>query len=148
MLVVIDTNVLYQALRSQLGASFYILSLIRNNKISLALSVQVFNEYEDVLTRPSSLKDLKLTREDIIKVLQFIAFIGKSYITYFLFRPNLEDESDNIFIELSIASNSNYLITNNVRDFTTKAELKFQDLKVITPSDFVKIWRNKYESKG
>ncbi|MBN2159129.1 MAG: putative toxin-antitoxin system toxin component, PIN family [Spirochaetes bacterium] len=148
MLVVIDTNVLYQALRSQLGASYYILSLIRNNKISLALSVQVFNEYEDVLTRPSSLKDFNLTREDIIKVLQFIAFIGKSYTTYYLFRPNLQDENDNIFIELSIASNSNYLITNNVRDFTTKSELKFQDLKVITPSDFVKIWRKKYESKG
>ena len=148
MLVVVDTNVLYQALRSQLGASYYILSLIRNNKISLALSIQIFNEYEEVLKRPSSLKDLNLNKEDINKVLQFIAFIGKPYITYFLFRPNLQDERDNIFIELFIASNSNYLITNNVRDFTTKSELKFQDLKVITPTDFVKLWRNKYESKS
>ena len=148
MLVVIDTNVLYQALRSKLGASFYILSLIRSNKISLALSIQVFNEYEEVLNRPSSLKDLKLTQDDISKVLQFIAFAGKPYTTYYLFRPNLKDESDNIFIELSIVSNCNYLITNNVRDFTKKSELKFQDLKVITPSDFIKMWRKKYENKS
>jgi putative PIN family toxin of toxin-antitoxin system len=148
MLVVIDTNVLYQALRSQIGASFYILSLVRNNKISLALSVPVFNEYEDVLNRPSSLKDLNLTRDDIHDVLQFIAFVGKPYATYYLFRPNLEDESDNMFVELSIAANSNYLITNNVRDFTVKSDLKFQDLKIITPSDFVKMWRKKYEIKS
>ncbi len=148
MLVVIDTNVLYQALRSQLGASYYIFSLIRNNKISLALSVQVFNEYEEVLSRPSTLKDLNLTYNDIDKVLQFIAFVGKPYTTYYLFRPNLKDESDNIFIELSIVSNCNYLITNNVRDFTIKSELKFQDLKIITPSDFVKMWRKNYESKS
>jgi len=148
MLVVVDTNVVYQALRSSLGASFYILSLIRNNKISLALSMQVFNEYEDVLKRPSTIKDLKLSFGDIEKILQFIAFIGKPYTTYYLFRPNLKDESDNMFIELAIVSNCNYLITNNVRDFTTKSELKFQDLKVITPSDFVKMWRKNHESKS
>jgi putative PIN family toxin of toxin-antitoxin system len=148
MLVVIDTNVLYQALRSNSGASFYILSLIRSNKILLALSIQVFNEYEEVLNRPSSLKDLKLTHDDIIKVLQFISYVGKPFTTYYLFRPNLKDESDNIFIELSIVSNCNYLITNNVKDFTTKSELKFQDLKVITPSDFIKMWRKNYESKS
>jgi predicted nucleic acid-binding protein len=72
--------------------------------------------------------------------------LNKPYTTYYLFRPNLKDESDNIFIELAIASNCNYLITNNVRDFTTKSELKFQDLKILTPSDFVKMWRKEYES--
>lgn len=148
MLVVIDTNVMYQALRSHLGASFYILSLIRNSRISLALSMQVFNEYEDVLKRPSTLKDLNLTSGNIDKVLQFLAFIGKPYTTFYLFRPNLEDESDNIFVELAIVSNCNYVITNNVRDFTVKSELKFKDLKIINPSDFVKMWRKNYESKS
>ncbi len=148
MVIVLDTNVLYQALRSQYGASYYILSLIRNNKVSLASSIQVFNEYEEVLKRPSSLKDLKLNNDDTEKVLQFIAFIGKPYTTYYVFRPNLEDESDNIFIELSIAGNCDYLITNNVRDFTIKSELIFQDLKIITPAEFVKLWRKDYESKS
>lgn len=145
MLVTLDTNVLYQALRSNSGASFYILSLIRNNKISLAVSIQVFNEYEEVLKRPKSLSDLKLSKEDIEAILKFIAYIGKPYVTYFLFRPNLIDENDNMFVELALTSNCDYLITNNVKDFTRKAELKFEDLSIITPADFVKMWRKKYE---
>jgi len=146
MIIVLDTNVLYQALRGNNGASFIILSLIRDNKISLALSIPVFNEYEKVLTRPTSLKDLNLSLSDIEKVLKFIAYIGRPYTTYFLFRPNLLDESDNIFIELSLASNCDFLITSNVKDFTTKSELKFDDLTIITPSEFVKLWRKRYES--
>jgi putative PIN family toxin of toxin-antitoxin system len=146
MIIVLDTNVLYQALRGNNGASFFILSLIRDNKISLALSIPVFNEYEKVLSRPSSLKDLNLSLSDIEKVLKFIAYIGRPYTTYFLFRPNLLDESDNIFIELSLVSNSDFLITSNVKDFTTKSELKFDDLTIITPSEFVKLWRKRYES--
>jgi len=146
MLLVLDTNVLYQALRSSSGASHYILSLIRNNKASLALSIPVFNEYQKVLTRTTSLKDLNLTRSDIDKILRFIAYIGKPYTNYFLFRPNLIDEYDDIFVELSIVSNCNYLITSNIKDFTVKSELKFDDLNIITPSDFVKLWRKNYES--
>jgi putative PIN family toxin of toxin-antitoxin system len=146
MMIVMDTNVLYQALRSNNGASYFILNLIRENKISMALSIQVFTEYEDVLKRPKSLKDLKLNTEDINKVLRFIAFIGRPFDIYFLFRPNLKDEKDNIFIELTLVSNSNYLITNNIKDFTVKNELKFDDLLVITPADFVKLWRKKNEN--
>ncbi len=146
MLIVMDTNVLYQALRSSLGASHFILNLIRNIDISLAISIPVFNEYKKVLTRSSSLKDLKLDKSDIDKVLRFITYIGKPYSTYFLFRPNLQDEYDNIFVELAIASNCNYLITSNIRDFNIKADLKFDDLTVITPTDFVKLWRKNNES--
>ncbi|HNU90828.1 MAG TPA: putative toxin-antitoxin system toxin component, PIN family [Spirochaetota bacterium] len=146
MIVVLDTNVLYQALRGSNGASFFILSLIRDNKISMALSIPVFNEYEKVLTRPASLKDLNLSLSDIEKVLKFVAYIGRPYTTYFLFRPNLLDESDNIFVELSLVSNCDFLITSNVKDFTTKSELKFDDITIITPSEFVKVWRTKNES--
>jgi len=146
MLVVLDTNVVYQALRSREGASSYILSLIRDTKLALAVSVHVFNEYAKVLTRPASLKDLELTKVDIDKVLRFIAYIGKPYATYFQFRPNLQDESDNIFVELALASNCDYLITNNVKDFTVKSDLKFDDLNIITPVDFVRMWRKEHES--
>ncbi|TAL37009.1 MAG: putative toxin-antitoxin system toxin component, PIN family [Spirochaetes bacterium] len=146
MRVTIDTNVMYQALRSTSGASHFILTLVRNNKLALALSIPVFNEYRKVLSRPPSLDDLGLSKSDIEKVLRFIAYIGKPCSTYFLFRPNLQDESDNIFVELSIASNSDYLITSNTRDFTVKADLKFDDLHVITPAEFVKLWRERNES--
>ena len=70
------------------------------------------------------------------------AYIGKIFEIYFLLRPNLKDEKDNKIVELAVTSQSNYLITSNIRDFKN-AELKYEQLKIITPSEFVKMWRNK-----
>ncbi len=70
-----------------------------------------------------------------------ITYIGKTFEIYFLFHPNLKDEKDNMIVELAITSQSDYLITSNIRDFKN-AELKFDELKVITPGEFVKMWRN------
>ena len=97
MTLVIDTNVLYQALRNKNGASHFILNLIRNRKIRMALSVPVFTEYQDVLSRKKSLKEFGLNLEDIQAVIEFIAYIGIPYSNFFTFRPNLRDENDNIF---------------------------------------------------
>ena len=61
MIVTIDTNVIYQALRSSAGASYRILRLIREGMIRVTLSHQVLLEYEAVLTRESSLKAFNLS---------------------------------------------------------------------------------------
>lgn len=141
MLLTLDTNILYQVLMSKTGASYFILQQVRNRKIQIALSVPVFFEYQDVLTRDKSLKDFELKLNDVESFLRFIAYIGKTFEIYFLLRPNLKDEKDNKIVELAVTSQSNYLITSNIRDFKN-AELKFDELKVITPSEFVKMWRN------
>lgn len=78
MLVTLDTNILYQALMSNAGASYFILQLVRNRKIQIALSVPVFSEYQDVLTRKNSLDDFELEIVDIDKILRFIAYGGKT----------------------------------------------------------------------
>ncbi len=142
MLITLDTSILYQALMSKTGASYFILQQVRNRKIQIALSVPVFLEYQDVLTRDKSLKDFELTLNDVEKFLRFIAYIGKPFEIYFLLRPNLKDEKDNKLVELAVTSQSDYLITSNIRDFKD-AELKFDQLKIITPAEFVKMWRDK-----
>lgn len=141
-MITLDTNIIYQALKSSSGASFYILQQVRERRIQIALSVPLFEEYEDVLKREKSLDDLELDVEDIDKFLRFIAWVGKPYKSYFLFRPNLKDEKDNMVVELAIASQSDYLVTSNVKDFDN-AELRFDQLKVVTPAEFVKLWRSK-----
>lgn len=141
MLVILDTNVIFQALYSQEGASHFILGLIRRQKIKMALSMKVFTEYEAVLKRKKTLKLIELVEEDVEKVLTFLAFMGRPFDTYFLFRPNLKDEDDNIFVELALASNARFLITNNTKDFKRNTQLKFMDFEVVTPAEFVKMWR-------
>lgn len=144
MIVTLDTNVVYQAMRSNAGASYYIFNLIREREINIALSIPVFTEYQEVLLRNGSLSDLGLSKKDIVSVLRFIAYIGIPFNTYYLFRPNLKDEDDNIFIELAVSSNSQFLITNNVKDFNN-SELIFDDLEIVTPADFIKYWRAHHE---
>lgn len=145
MLVILDTNVVFQALYSLEGASHFIMSLVRSQKIKLALSMKVFAEYEAVLKRKKNLKLLELTETDIGDVLTFLAFVARPFETYFLFRPNLKDEDDNIFVELALASNAKFLITSNSKDFKRNTQLKFGDFGVVTPAEFVKMWRKENE---
>lgn len=145
MLVILDTNVVFQALYSQDGASHFILGLVRSQKIKLALSMKVFTEYEAVLKRKKNLKLMDLTEEDVEKALTFLAFMGRPFDTHFLFRPNLKDEDDNIFVELALASNARFLITSNTKDFKRNAQLKFVDFEVVTPAEFAKRWRKENE---
>ena len=56
---------------------------------------------------------------------------------YFSWRPNLPDEADNHIVELAVAGGAIMIITNNARDFRA-SELRFPNLRIVTPREFVK----------
>ena len=145
MIVTLDTNVMYQALYSRNGASFYILQLVRTRQIELALSVPVYMEYQDVLHREKSLTALGLVKTDVDAFLRLVAYLGKPHDIFYLWRPNLRDEADNMLLELAVASRSQWLITNNVRDFLVGNELRHDGLLIGTPTQFVRQWRQENE---
>lgn len=142
--ITLDTNIIFQALYSSAGASHAILQMIRTGEIQLAVSVPVFEEYRDVLSRPSTTKKTGNSREEMEKVLDFIALVGIATPIDYLWRPNLRDEADNMFVELAFASGSEYLITQNVRDYTIDNELILDAFTVITPSEFLKTWSRRH----
>lgn len=141
MLVTMDTNVLVQAVASSNGASARILDAVLAGELNLALSVAVFNEYEDVLRRPELQQTLKWQPQDIEVVLSAVLFVARRQSVYFRWRPNLSDEKDNLFVELAIASGSEYLITSNRRDFI-RADLKSESFVLVNPAEFLRIWRS------
>jgi len=55
---------------------------------------------------------------------------------YYLWRPNLPDESDNHLIELAVAGGAEVIVTHNQRDFG-RTELRFPGLRVLTPSELI-----------
>jgi putative PIN family toxin of toxin-antitoxin system len=144
MIVTVDTNVIFSALYSNLGASHQILRLILEERIKLALSPQIYFEYYDVLVREENLAKLNLTVEEVEDILDLLALLAQKNSIYFLLRPNLMDEKDNMVVECAFASNSEYLITSNVRDFKS-GELKGFKFKVITPREFYKLWESSHE---
>ena len=136
MNVVIDTSVWISALISKDGASREILRLALLEKISPQISTSLFLEYEAVMKR-DSIKKLSPLNNDEMKEL-FYAFLSvcKFREIFYLWRPNLQDKNDDFLIELAVASNSEVIITNNVKDLKN-SELKF-DFKVLTPREFLK----------
>ncbi len=142
MVVTMDTNVLLAAHISQSGASYKILRLIIDERISLALSTQILLEYDEVLKREEILKLTRLNIEQVEDVLDLLVLLAQKQKIYYRLRPNLRDENDNLFAECAFASNSNYLITSNIRDFKG-GELRGFAFKALTPKDFYQMWRKK-----
>ena len=145
MVAVLDTTVLFQALRGQ-GASYYILSLVRQNQIEIILSTAVLFEYQEVLSRPNNLKQFNLKKTQIDSFLAFISYIAKPVVIHFTHKPNLRDETDNKFLELALNGQADYLVTSNINDYKKNADLRPTTLKIVTPAEFLKIWRRKNEN--
>lgn len=110
----------------------------------MAVSVPVFQEYRDVLSRAESRQALQLAPEDIETIMQFVAAVGRPTSIAYSWPPNLRDEADNMILELAVASGSDYLITQNTRDFLLDADLNNEDVRIVTPRQFVRTWRNRY----
>lgn len=96
--ITLDTSVLYQALHSTRGASHQILQLIRREQLTVALTVPVFLEYQEVLYRPETLREFGLTREEVDAVLDLLLLQGDLTAVPFLWRPNLPDPDDDLWV--------------------------------------------------
>ena len=56
---------------------------------------------------------------------------------YFAWWPNLPDEADNHLVELAVAGGARFIVTRNLRD-VARMELKFSELRIVGPEDFLK----------
>jgi putative PIN family toxin of toxin-antitoxin system len=130
--IIIDTNVLYTALRSRRGASAKLLSLVGTGLFEVHLSVSLVLEYEDVLLRKS--RSLPVTKDVIADVIDSLCALGKHHDIYFLWRPYLPDAGDEMVLEVAVASGSEYIVTYNERDF--RGADRF-GIKVVTPKEFL-----------
>jgi len=130
--VVLDTNVLVSALRSRKGASFKVVSLIGKGLFQLSISVPLVLEYESAAKRISKLVGLKYS--DIDDIVDYICKVAEHRDIYYLWRPFLKDPKDDMVLEVAVESESDYIVTHNVRDF---AGIEQFGLETITPRQLV-----------
>jgi len=133
-LIVIDTCVFISSLRSRQGASFRVLSLIDKSKFEFFLSVPLVLEYEAVANRMSRI--IGLTYSDVEDVIDYICALGKHRKVHFLWRPSLKDPGDDFILELAVESESKFIITHNLRDFSGADKF---GIKAITPQNLLRI---------
>ena len=131
--VILDTDVLYAGLYSSEGAFFQILRAIERGQIQIVISTPLLFEYEDVLNRKES--ELGLSEQEIEAILDNLCRLSDHQKIYFLWRPFLQDPKDDHILEVAVASQTNTIVTHNVRDF--KGIDQF-GIRTITPKQLLK----------
>jgi putative PIN family toxin of toxin-antitoxin system len=131
--VVLDTAVLVAAIRSRLGASNKLLSLIGQSSFDLVLSVPLALEYEDALMR--EVHHLSYTKGELLEILDFVCGHAITQPIYYLWRPFLQDPSDDHVLEVAIAGQCDTIVTFNVKDFRGVDDF---GINVQTPGTFLR----------
>ena len=99
---VMDTNVLYAALRSSTGASYEVLRRLRAGEWTLLLSNTVVTEYEEILQREAA--DLGLDPAEIGPLLDDLCLLAERHPRLEPREPMLPHPDDEAFAQLAVAA--------------------------------------------
>lgn len=132
MKVVIDTNVIISGLQSDMGYSYRLLEMLPDERFTICLSVPLVLEYEAQII--SNISQEVLSMSDIGVFIDYICKIGSKVPIYYLWRPYLKDPFDDHILELAIASQSEYIITFNKKDFKN---IEQYGIKIVNPKEFI-----------
>ena len=127
--IVLDTNVLVSALKSSLGTSFRLLSMVEHGSFTVHVSTTLVTEYEAVLKRGNIL----LADEEIDDIVDFICSRAVLNKIFYLWRPVLKDPGDDFILELAVKANA-IIVTWNEADFKNAAKF---GVTVMTPRKFL-----------
>ena len=130
MKAVIDTNVIVSALLNPYGHPAEVVRLLLTGHINIYYDQRILSEYEEVLYRPK----FDFNKEHIDAFLNEIKFIGHPVLSTPL-KESLPDQNDNMFLEVAVSGNVEYIITGNLNHFPIQL---CQGVKVYSPADFVK----------
>lgn len=129
-MIVIDTNVLVAALKSKRGASHKCLTLLPEGKYTVAISIPLILEYEEVLKRFFP----QLGEKAIEQFVDYFCYIGQPTQIFYLWRPYLNDPDDEMILELAVASHAQFIVTYNQKDFKKASDFNIQ---AITPKELL-----------
>lgn len=132
--VVLDTNVIVSALRSNRGTSFRLLSLVGRGRFEINLSVPVVLEYEDAAKR--LLAEGPLDEADVDAVLDYLCSVAHLREVYFLWRPFLRDPRDDMVLELAVIGRCSHIVTWNLGDYRGCERF---GVAAVSPRDFLQL---------
>jgi putative PIN family toxin of toxin-antitoxin system len=115
--LVLDTDVMVAAIRSDTGASHRLLIAALRGQCTLVLSVPLVIEYEAVMTRPEHLAAARLAEADVGTLLDAVVSVCAPVRLAFLWRPRLRDPDDDMVLEAAINGQADRLVTFNRRHF-------------------------------
>jgi predicted nucleic acid-binding protein len=128
--IVVDTNVVFEGLTKQGGASGLMVDAWLAGLMVVCVSNALAYEYSDVLSR--KLSEGRWSR--LKPVLGQLLSIAQYTNIYFSWRPTSPDAGDDLVIDCAMNAGA-IVITSNIRDF--QSAKKSLGLRVLTPVQFV-----------
>ena len=129
MKIVLDTNIIVSAFLNPQGLPGEIVSLVLTKKTIVCYDNKILSEYTEVLTRSKFNFNIELVND----FLEFIKNNGE-YIVAESQKILFADEDDKIFYDVYKSSDSEYIVTGNVRHYP-------QERNIITPREFIEIMK-------
>ncbi len=128
--IVLDTNCLLQALPSK-SPYHKIWGDVIEGKISLCVNTDILEEYEEIIAQKSS-------PEIAHNVVEAIARLSTTTYqeVYMHFDLLTEDVDDNKFVDCAVASNAEYIVTND-KDFKPLEEIEWPRIAIISINKFL-----------
>ena len=117
MEIVLDTDVIVAAVISPSGASRWLLKEIGLGRLAAAASVPLLLEYEAVLKRPKTLAEARAESADMDVILDWLAATLRPVPIWYLWRPQLRDQNDDMVLEAAANAGATHLVTFNLQDY-------------------------------
>jgi putative PIN family toxin of toxin-antitoxin system len=134
--VVLDTNVLVAGACRRAGSmAFHIVDAILQERVPLVLTPAIALEYQDVLLRPRVLALTRLTHEQSVDLVTLLIALARKVHVSFQWRPNLQDESDNKFVEAAVHGAAT-IVTYDLMHYGAP-DLTPHGWAVMTPREFL-----------
>jgi predicted nucleic acid-binding protein len=138
--LILDTTVIVSSVRSDLGASHFLVQCALERRFDLLLSNSLALEYEDVLHRPEHLAKADMTHEQMEAFLKSLYMVGREISLGLFRRPNLPDPGDEHVLNLALRGRADGLVTQNARHFPGLLE-RF-GVKLYSPREAARLLRS------
>ena len=127
--IVLDTNVFLVSLVSHLKY-YWVFEKLINSKYELAVSNEILTEYLEVVSQRYGLTETK-TKLDFLLLFPNVRLV----IPYYHWQLIENDDDDNKFVDCAVASNADYLVTND-KHFNVLKDIGFPKINVINVDEF------------
>lgn len=129
MRVLIDTNILL-AIAPRRSKERWLYEMLRRGELTLILSNEIIEEYEEKLAWFYSTYFAEIVLDELLNLHQ-----TQQVEAFYKWQLIEEDKDDNKFVDAAVASNADYIITND-KHFKVLGSIPFPKVQTLSLQEF------------
>ena len=138
--VFLDANILFAAVRSSSGGSYFIIELVKKKKISVVTVAHALAEAERNIGEKIGEKALDAHYENLLSIKPTIQSVVNLPISLEEKLRSVIPEKDIPILAGALLSGVKILITLDQKHFLKNPKLKQLAIEIMTPGDFIKLY--------